>query len=172
MQADERWKDKALTGIVDGVYKSSTIGLIGCSMTSGGMVASITPGTLWDVYNMKDYLCVWSKIPTHRFITYSVSTGTQIANKLFAEIVVNNNPVILYGDDGLGGKYSTHFAVAYGFVGTVSVDVDGGYSLMSYDLSQFKVLDPSTLSGYGNHTNTYSFNNRFPIQNLRLTERK
>lgn len=172
LQADPIWKDKVLSGTVDGEIKSSTIGKIGCSMTSGAMVAGITPGSLWDNYNMRDYLCNWSKIPTHSFSTFYVGSTTQIADKLFVEIVLGNNPVLVYGDDGKNTIYSTHFAVVYGFTGTVAVDEGGDYSLTSYDLNQFKVYDPSVVPGYGNHTNVNSFNDRFPIKNLRLTSPK
>ncbi len=172
LQTDSDWKSCVLTGTVNGVYKTSTIGAIGCAMTSGAMVAGITPGVLWESYNMKDYICNWSKIPTHTFSWFSASSDANYAAKFFSEIVLNNNPVIVYGDDGTTSEFSSHFAVVYGFVGTVAVDAAGGYSLTSYDLNQFKVYDPSDKLGYGNHTNVNSFNDRFPIESLRLTKPK
>ena len=172
LQADSRWKDKVLSSKIDDVLYSSTIGKIGCAMTSGAMVANITPGTLWDKHKMTDYLCDWTKIPTHTFTTHSISSTASLNTKLFSEIVLNDNPVIVYGDDGTGSIYSTHFAVVYGFSGTVAVDSEGGYSLANYDLHQFKVFDPSTVSGYGNHVDVFSFNDRFPVKSLRLTDPK
>ncbi|GEM_PF-1342674 len=172
-QNDSYWKDYVLTG-KDSAGKTitSTIGLSGCAMTSGGMVAGKNPGILYDTYGMKELLCDWTKIPSYNFTRFAISTNADIASKLFKEIVLYDNPIILYGDDGKGGAYSTHFVVAYGFVGTVAVDIDGGYSLTSNDLSQFKVLDPSVVRNYGNHTTASSFNTRFPIQNLRVPSPK
>lgn len=150
--------------------KESTIGLIGCAMTCAGMVVGITPAYLHDSYGMTDYLCDWSKVPHAVFSRFSASTDAKYADKLFTEIVINERPVIINGDDGTDSTYSSHFVVAYGFVGTVAVDSAGDYSLTSYDLKQFKLLDPSDDPRYGNHSNLETFNDMYPIYNLRLSE--
>lgn len=121
---------------------------------------------------MKDLLCNWDKLPTYSMSKVSVSNSEDAAFQLFIDVVLNKKPIILFGDDGGGTEYSTHFVIIRGFQGKVAVDPDGNYYPADSSLVPFKVYDPSTVAGYGNATNANEFNNRFPIKSLRVPTKK
>ncbi|WP_313345574.1 hypothetical protein [Sedimentibacter sp.] len=167
-QNEEDWKDLVLrTG-----DETSTIGKSGCGLTCGAMLEKKSPKMLYENYNMKDLLCDWTKLPTYSISHESVRDAEDAAFKLFIHVVLNKKPIILFGDDGEGTDYSTHFVIIRGFQGKVAVDPDGNYFPADSSLAPFKVYDPSTVPGYGNATNADEFNNRFPIKSFRVPTKK
>ena len=163
-QDESDWKDLVLkTGKI-----TSTIGKSGCGLTCGAMLEKISPKVLYEDHNMTDLLCEWSKLPTYSISHESIRDAEDAAFKLFLYIVLNEKPIILFGDDGKGDDYSTHFVIVRGFIGKVAVDPDGNYFPADSRLDTFKVYDPSRVSGYGNSTNADEFNDRFPIKSFRV----
>lgn len=164
-QDNNDWKNLVLkTG-----NQKSTIGKVGCALTCGAMLEKKTPKELYEDFNMTDLSCDWSKLPTYSISHKNVKNATDAADKLFAYIVIEETPIILFGDDGKGGVYSTHFVIVRGFQGKVAVDPDGNYSPTSSDLAQYKVYDPS--SKY-DAANAKEFNDDFPIKSFRVPTEK
>lgn len=167
-QNDDNWKDLVLrTG-----QETSTIGTSGCALTCGAMLEKIPPNSLYNIHNMKDLYCDWSKLPTYSISHEGVSNAEDAAFKLFLHVVINKKPIILFGDDGKGKPLSTHFVIVRGFQGKVAVDPDGNYFPADSNLAPFKVYDPSTEPNYGNAINADAFNNRFPIKSFRVPTKK